>query len=765
MAYQSKYRGDEIEHKLDQLDIDQPLSEALSEFDKEINKQSEKLTELESELDGVDGNDYIYVNGKGGTNKEYTLILSDVNQIPAYQIIAETDIAYTGSSSSSFIALNFKSANGTIQPANSINGSVGQVIPKGTIILQGGITPLGLTTEVYIGNRYSGTLKVVLNVRESVKGLKTRVAELESNSATIEGLSALRQDLINVDASIRNALNNEVKKLSDEIDGVESKFEDKDSSEVYLVPGAGTEGKSFTKILTNVSELPAFDIIAETDIAYSGTSNSTFISINFAPTGTSTNSPNPIVETDKGTPGQVITKGSVILSRDSVTPLGYAADIYIGSRYSGTLKVVMRGEIIPGLETRIANVETKIETNVNKIASNTARIDALESNKETDIISLYRQPLQQARQVGYMSTHNASILPIRPLAFMHISDTHSPKPNSRAIQILNYLGANGYVKFLMHTGDILKDPAANDATTWTSIVSSANYPVLVSAGNHDVGNWKTAPAQYRTDIQFYNFFVAPQIGTWGLKTDGGGTPHIDGKNYYFTDFTEEKIRLIVTYEYEIPSVDTQQDAGRGARWISQEQTDWFINSLLTTPAGYGVIVAKHAPDGLIGHDRNPFNSPFKDGENTQQTFQYRDGVVYTAFFADIVQAFMDKSSINYTIQQSAASYQNTLNVVANFANTNSNVEFICYISGHVHADNITHLESHPKQLELNINCDNTIIDNQRSETLLIEGTSFEDAINVYGIDRNRGLIHVLRIGANYSGNGDRKDMLTISYKS
>lgn len=562
------------------------------------------------------------------------------------------------------------------------------------------------------------------------------------------------------------------KVVSEKLTELKSKFEDKDSSEVYIVPGAGTEGKSFTKILTNITELPAFDIIAETDIAYSGTSNSTFISINLAPTGTTTNSPNPITESPKGTPGDVIAKGTTILSRDSVTPLGQASDIYIGSRYSGTLKVVMRGEIIPGIETRVANVETrvanvetKLESNVNKIASNTARIDALESNKETDIISLYRQPLQQARQVGYMSTHKNSVLPIRPLAFLHISDTHSPKPNSRAIQILNYLGANGYVKFMMHTGDILKDPAANDPTTWASIVAAAQYPVLVSAGNHDVGNWKTSPAQYRTDIQFYNMFVAPQIGAWGLKTDGGGTPHIDGKNYYFTDFTEEKVRMIVVYEYEIPSVDTQQDAGRGARWISQEQTNWFINSLQTTPAGYGVIVAKHAPEGLIGNDRNPFNSPFKDGENTQQTFQYRDGATYTAFFADIVQAFIDRTSINYVVSQSAASYQGTINVIADFSTIPSDVEFICHVSGHVHADNITHLETHPKQMELNINCDNTIIDNQRSETLLIEGTSFEDAINVYGIDRNRGLIHVLRIGANYSGNGDRKDMLTISYKS
>lgn len=48
--YQSKYRGDEIEQKLDQLDVTQPLSEVISDFDKDLADQSRKLTELESEI-------------------------------------------------------------------------------------------------------------------------------------------------------------------------------------------------------------------------------------------------------------------------------------------------------------------------------------------------------------------------------------------------------------------------------------------------------------------------------------------------------------------------------------------------------------------------------------------------------------------------------------------------------------------------------------------------------------------------------------------
>lgn len=558
------------------------------------------------------------------------------------------------------------------------------------------------------------------------------------------------------------------KVVTEKLTELKSKIDGEDSTQtLYATCNAANNQKSYTKILSNVTSIGACKMVTAGDVVYTGKGNNTCFGIFAISAGaTDLSSIANISElVNGGTTGQIYPSGTEVLSYAGTGNLGEAMDIYVGSRFSGTVGVIFEGKRIEGLTDKVnANTE-QIKKNTADIVNNSSRISALENGAmSSNIIDLYKQQIQKARQLGYRSVKSESLYPIKPLAFMHISDTHTSKPNTRAIQILNYLGANGFVKFLMHTGDILEDPK-NNPPAWSNIVAAAQYPVFVTSGNHDVGNWASSPSQYKTDSQFYDFFIAPQINAWGLKSDGGGTPHPSGKNYYFTDFTDEKIRLVVVYEYEIPSVSTQTDAGRGARWISQEQTNWFINSLLTTPAGYGVIVAKHAPDGLIGHDSNPFNSPFKDGENTQQTFQYRDGVAYTAFFADIVQAFIDRTSINYVVSQSAASYQGTINVIADFRSMPSDVEFICYVSGHVHADNITHLATHPKQMELNINCDNTIIDNQRSETLLIEGTSFEDAINVYGIDRNRGLIHVLRIGANYSGNGDRKDMLTISYKS
>lgn len=718
--------------------------------DKVISQKvvTEEILNIQKSINGGSTSELIYVEGEGSTDKTWTKFLTNVTSTPPMKIEAETDIVYTGTSTNvTFLSLDSAPAGTSTQPNSlitPINGTPGQVIPKGTVIFNYAGQALPEAKDIYIGVRYSGTLKITIlgettiGLIDRINSTETRISELSTKVEKNES------DIATFNASIKK---------------IEDKFEGHDTSKIFYTEGEGSTDKKWINILTNVTEVGPVKIIAETDITYTGTSESTFISYAYIATGTSVppSNPTPIIESERGI-GKVFPAGTVIIDHPGTT-LPYACDIYIGARYSGRLKIIYPGEVSLGLEDQVKN-------NTSNINLHEQRITNLETGggvQEPNIITLYNQQIQRAIQLGYRSEASKSIYPIKPLSFMHISDTHTSKPNTRAIQILNYLGANGFVKFLMHTGDMLEDPKRNPPA-WSNIVAASQYPVFVTSGNHDVGNWASNPAQYKTDSQFYDFFIAPQINAWGLKTDGNGNPHPSGKNYYFTDFTEEKIRFIVVYEYEIPSVSSQTDAGRGARWISQEQTDWFINTLYTTPAGYGVIVAKHSPDGLIGDDKNPFNSPFRDNENTQQTFQYKDGAQYTAFFADIVQAFINRQSINYTVSQSAASYQGTLNVAADFRNVATGAEFICFVSGHVHADNITRIETHPQILELNINCDNTIIDNQRSETLLIEGTTFEDAINVYCIDRNQGLIHVLRIGADYSGNGDRKDMLTVSYK-
>lgn len=490
---------------------------------------------------------------------------------------------------------------------------------------------------------------------------------------------------------------------------------------------------------------------AVTNLIYSSSDNveHTFVDVYKYDAGTTANG--GFLFEKRGNVGDTVSAGTIIYEGDYLFTA--TSDVYIRGRFSGVVSLSLEYGGSFNAEGAYNELNEKVESLADKIG-------------DTAILSQYKTQIGRALQLGYVESRIESMWPIKPLVFAHISDTHKATHNLRAFEVLNYLGANGHVQFLMHTGDILEDPKSASQSRWADIVSGAQYPVMVTAGNHDVGNWATASGQYTTDAQFYNAFIAPVRDIWGLKSDGGGTPYINGKNYYFKDFSEQKVRYIVVYEYELPEqfdIDgSTLLAGRGARWISQAQSDWFVEALRTTPDGYGVIVAKHAPDGKRGEDDNPFNSPFLKGKEHQQTYQYFGGASYTTFFADIVQAFVDKTTLSKTIQQSAGTITGSVTINADFTTTGGR-EFICYVTGHTHADGINFLKDYPEQLDLNINCDNTFYQHY-SDLCLAEGAMYEDAINVYSIDRNRGVIHVVRIGGEYSANGDRRDILTIKYK-
>lgn len=501
-------------------------------------------------------------------------------------------------------------------------------------------------------------------------------------------------------------------------------------------------------------------ITADTEVAYSSADNEehTFVDVVYYPAGTTT--PTNLIWENRGNVGDKYPAGAIIYEGEYTLP--EAADIWLRGRFVGnvTLQMEYGGEYGSGLKGAFEELEATSE-------NHEERISALEQGNSSNIIEQYKHQVARALQLGYVESRSEAYWPILPLVFAHISDTHKMTNNARAIQLLNYLGKNGHVQFLMHTGDILEDPKSASQSRWADIVSGAQYPVMVTAGNHDVGNWETASGKYTTSAQFYDAFIAPQVASWGLKTDGGGSPFVNGRNYYFKDFTAEKVRFIVVDEYELPSQydsdGTTLLAGRGARWISQAQADWFVEALRTTPDGYGVIVAKHAPDGKRGEENNPFNSPYLKGKAHQQTRQKFNGVEYTTFFADIVQAFIDKGTLSKTIQQEAGAITGSVTITADFSTT-AGREFICYVTGHTHADGINFLKDYPEQLDLNINCDNTFYQHY-SNLYLAEGTMYEDAINVYSIDRNRGVIHVVRIGGEYSADGDRRDILTIKYRT
>ncbi len=135
--------------------------------------------------------------------------------------------------------------------------------------------------------------------------------------------------------------------------------------------------------------------------------------------------------------------------------------------------------------------------------------------------------------------------------------------------------------------------------------------------------------------------------------------------------------------------------------------------------------------------------------------------------ADIIDAFISKTSINKSYNQSGA--VKSVDINANFSTgINSGVEFIAYANGHLHGDFVGYLNGTThKQLVLNITCGNAFVSPWRdglSDLPRKSGTVAEDAFNIYGIDRLNGIVKIVRIGSNINYLLEKRESMVIPYK-
>ena len=351
---------------------------------------------------------------------------------------------------------------------------------------------------------------------------------------------------------------------------------------------------------------------------------------------------------------------------------------------------------------------------------------------------------------------------IPSLTFIHISDLHGGLSNKKqinyAVDVLNKFGGNTWmpktpISFMLCTGDVKLSHYTDDYTYFIDACKRSLQPIYAVAGNHDVGETKSVSLT-GTDEMFFNENLKPILDTF---PPNGYT----GKSYYYHDFKNEKVRLIALYEYESDCELDDNDLSmlkykRGIRAFRQEQITWIVNTLLSTPVGFGVIIAKHQPESEFGESQNNFSCKYQDGTTPQSSYINPD------IIADIVDAFIGRKPISKQYPQTGGVIT-TINVDADFSLANENTEFICYCSGHLHSDNIRFLKKYPNQVELNVGCDNSWY-TVGSDMAQIEDEYSENLISIYNINRNEGKINILRIGADITNDCKKRDILSINYK-
>ena len=339
--------------------------------------------------------------------------------------------------------------------------------------------------------------------------------------------------------------------------------------------------------------------------------------------------------------------------------------------------------------------------------------------------------------------------------FAHITDIHGDAP--RWQNFLDYCDKYG-VDFALETGDAVLYQKRDASQFIYDFADGHNTDVIACIGNHE-----SLPTGSST-------LFADNLSDLATKYEYlASAGNITDKCYFFKDYDAKKVRVIVLNQHE---------DGVYARRIGQTQVDWFIATLLSTPAGYGIVIAYHAPEDKVVAE-SPYDMFRQPVPNSGATYEVNGAYVDKRVVELLVDAFISRTSVNFTYEDHSATYNGdsdvttqTVSVVADFSEVDETTEFICYVCGHRHEDWIGYYDnSTNKQLCLCITCGNALYGDSSNPAWANQsdlprggiGVS-QDAFCVYAIDRLNGNVKVMRVGATVTQMMEKREMMVIPYK-
>lgn len=345
--------------------------------------------------------------------------------------------------------------------------------------------------------------------------------------------------------------------------------------------------------------------------------------------------------------------------------------------------------------------------------------------------------------------NEASDLPV----LVHTSDIHADALRfNSAFDYADYLGA----RLLINTGDNPFFQNSQGVLFHEKVVAAHKTDFANCIGNHDT-----------YDSSLANIFgkcINPFASDYGYHKANGSD--VTDKCYFFKDLTDINVRVIALDIY-----DGLTNAAYRAR-VSQTQMEWFIATLVSTPAGYGVVVimhqAPHTVSAIMG--KTDFNDATMDAQIYAIDSDYMtQGKITGNPFGKIIDAFIEGGTVSgsYT-QKGTGGSSETVSYSADFSNLAEGVEFIAYLNGHTHRDFIGYVsDCEHNQLNLNVASAAPI-----SQSTGYKGASDifrdsvganQDAFNVYTINRTDKTVGVARIGSNLSKDLRPRKVMFVRY--
>lgn len=341
------------------------------------------------------------------------------------------------------------------------------------------------------------------------------------------------------------------------------------------------------------------------------------------------------------------------------------------------------------------------------------------------------------------------VLPV----IVHTSDIHGDARRfNSAYDFADHLRAD----ILINTGDnpfyLMSDGIAYHG----KIVLSHKTDFANCVGNHDT---------YTSSLSdVYATNIAPFAEDYGYHKSSGSD--ITDKCYYYKDLSNLNIRIIAIDLYDGLTYSAYK-----AR-VSQTQMEWFIATLASTPAGYGVVVIMHQAPHTISAitGKTDFNDATMEPQIAAIDSDYMtNGKITGNPFGKIIDAFIAGGTVSgsYT-QKTTGSSSETISYSADFSGLAEGVEFIAYLNGHTHRDFIGYV-SDCEHNQLNLNIASTAPISQSSgyktpsDIFRDSVGANQDAFNVYTINRTDKTVGVARIGSNLSKDLRPRKVMFVRY--
>ena len=406
----------------------------------------------------------------------------------------------------------------------------------------------------------------------------------------------------------------------------------------------------------------------------------------------------------------------------------------------------------------VAEIQEHISSGTIKVLYDKKELSVIERNYESEQFvkaMMYRFVLPDSAGQG---VHSLATL-------VHISDLHGDvKRFENAVEYAKMLGADAVIS----SGDNVMYAGGNGTLYMKDVITKYGYSSFLNC----IGNHETQPAQTYDNTALFNSHISPYVERGNYKADESTAATMP---YYYVDLVNMNLRIITLNQFDSGCYYGEGCGGR----LGQTQVTWFCNTLLSTPADYGVVIVMHANEDQIDtpETMNAWNQTVTVTGTNEDTHGYcHNGLYVNAMrpIKTIVDAFIDKTALSTTYDENTQNGNTgeTVTIDVDFSNVNSGVEFICYLTGHRHKDNIGYVHTATnKQLMLNVVTSNCHYP-RASGLSFAEGSDIprgdsgvtQDAFNVYAIDRRKGVVKIARVGSSVNFEGIERRFLIAPYK-